>query len=98
MAGGEPDRAYPAAGRERGAVDAGDAADGRRSAPGQLQHHVAAPGLAGENRPVEPQYADQGEQVGDRGVQVVTDVRGVGAAVAALIERDHRVVRRVKML
>jgi len=68
------------------------------AAPGQLQHHVAAPGLAGEHRTLELERADQGEKVGDRRIEVVAGFRGIGATVAALIDRDHGVARRVKML
>ena len=80
------------------AVHAGDAAHGLRSAPAELEHHVATPGLAGEDRAIELEHLDQLEEVGDRGVQVVAGVWRVGAAVAALIDDDHGVARRVKML
>ena len=80
------------------AVDARDAAHGVRPAPGQSQHDVAAPRLAGQNRAPETQRADQGEQVGNRGVEIVASLRGVRAPVTALVEPDHRVAERVKPL
>ncbi len=76
------------------AVDAGDAAHGIRPAPAELQHHVAAPGLAGQDGAIELERLDQREKVGDGGVQIIAGVGRVGAAVAALIDDDHRVAGR----
>ena len=59
-----------------------------RVPPRQLQHHGAAPRLAGEHRALEAQRLDQGEEVGDRGLEIVAGVRGVRAAVTPLVDGD----------
>jgi len=68
-----------------------------RAVATRFQHHRAAPGLAGEDRPLEPERPDQRAKVGDRRVEVVAPLRSVGPAVAPLIDRDDRVTQRVEM-
>ena len=72
---------------DHAAVDARDAANRFGASPRRFQHHRAAPGLAGEDRPLEPERADQRAKVGGRRVEVVAPLRSVGPAVAPLIDR-----------
>ena len=80
------------------AVHARDTAGRLGPPPRQLEHHVAPPRLADQDRTVEAEEAHQRREVGDGRVEIVVPLRRVGAAVAPLIEGDHRVAAGVQVL
>ena len=91
-------RGKPVGQLDDAAVDARDAADDLRLAPAELQHDVAAPRLAGQHRPLEAERADQREQVGHGGLEVVSGRRRIRAPVTALVDGEHAVAERVEPL
>ena len=80
------------------AIDADDAPDDVGVAPGQLENHVATPGLAGQDRPPEPECLDERDQVPNGDVVSILARRSIRSAVAALIESDDRVAACVQTL
>ena len=85
--------AHPGRELDEAAVDQDERTRRRIDRRRVVERDVAAPRVADEHRPIHAELPERAARVGDDGVEVVAVVRLVGAAVAALVERDDAEAR-----